>query len=76
MLDPPPVSLPTSGTTAAIHTSSSTAIADMARKVTCQPITLPSRVPAGMPRASASGMPAITTAIALPCRRGGAIRRA
>ena len=76
VVDSPPCSRETSGTATAIQPISSTAITDMTRKVTCQPITRPRRVPTGMPSARASGMPAMTTAIALPCRFGGARRRA
>lgn len=59
-----------------IHPTRTTVSPVMTRNATCQPTTLPTNVPAGTPRDSATGIPAMATAMALPSRCAGAIRRA
>ncbi len=73
----PPRSCPGwSGTTATTHPMSTTATPVMTENVTRHPTAPPRNVPAGTPSDNATGMPAMTTAIALPSSRAGAIRRA
>lgn len=65
-----------SGTPTKIHTRSTTVSTVIDRNATRQPSQSPRKVPAGTPRESATGIPAIAMAIALPWRCTGARRRA
>ncbi|OAP25366.1 hypothetical protein A4R44_03749 [Amycolatopsis sp. M39] len=48
----------------------------MARNAVRQPVSWPAKVPAGTPRHSATGIPAMAMAMARPCRAGATRRRA